>query len=74
MSQTLAKLTGGPLDGEIIPLEEGQGAELVLPFGEGQLVYRQVGGLEDTGAHDGPTTANYTYEEATEDISPGNDD
>lgn len=72
MSQTLAKLSGGPLDGEIIPLEAGQDGELVLPYGEGQLIYRQLGEPTNTGEHDGPTTASYEYLESTEDISPTN--
>ena len=72
MSQTLAKLTGGPLDSEIIPLEDGQDGELVLPYGEGQLIYRPVGEATNTGDHDGPTTTAYEYVEATEEISPTN--
>ncbi|MFZ4893907.1 response regulator [Plantibacter sp. Mn2098] len=74
MSQTLAKLIGGPLDGETIPLEPGQEGELVLPYSEGQLIYRQRGGLTDTGPHDGPTTAEYVYDDSTEDIAPSTDD
>jgi len=62
----LGRLSGGPLDGQIIPLEAEALAEveeeLVLPWEQGQLVYRSFGRPEDTGEHDGPTTISYRYD------------
>ncbi|WP_295012779.1 response regulator [uncultured Microbacterium sp.] len=65
----LARLHGGPLDGQIIPLDDTQG-RLILPYSESQIVYEQRGGEKNTGPHDGPTEIDYWYEEALEDINP----
>jgi hypothetical protein len=59
----LAHLAGGPLDGQIIPLEEGAVDELVLPYSEGQLVYRLVSVSDGS---DGPVTGSYTFAETSE--------
>jgi len=69
----LARLTGGPLDGQVIPLEDDVDDSLIVPYGEGQLVYRRGGDLENTGDSDGPTEAVFTYAEATQDINPNED-
>lgn len=58
----LAHLTGGPLDAQTIPLEEGAPEELVLPYSEGQVVYH----LQSVTEGDGPATANYSFDEATQ--------
>lgn len=64
--QILAKLAGGPLDAQILPLEiedhEAAEDELVLPWEQGHLLYRLAGPAENTGPHDGPTTIPYRYE------------
>ncbi|ONI64097.1 hypothetical protein ALI44B_05830 [Leifsonia sp. ALI-44-B] len=66
----LAHLHNGPLDGQTIPLENGADDELVLPYSEGQLVYR----LAETPAdEEGPTTAHYHYAETTEVLLQGDD-
>lgn len=69
----IARLHGGPLDGQALPLEDENLDQLIMPYGEGQLLYRRDGDLESTGAHDGPTTANFRYAGATEDIDPDPD-
>lgn len=76
-AMAIARLTGGPLDGQVIPLENESDDSLILPYSEGQLVYRREGGLEHTGESDGPTQAVFVYVEETEDINPdvdGRDD
>ena len=69
----IARLSGGPLDGQIIPLEPGVSDSLIIPYGGGQLVYRRQGVSEHTGPHDGPTESRFVYAESTEDINPDPD-
>lgn len=69
----LAHLTGGPLDGQVIPLEDDADDSLIVPYGEGQLVYRRAGEPENTGSDDGPSQASFAYVETTEDINPDRD-
>ncbi|MEX0151909.1 response regulator [Microbacterium sp. LMI1-1-1.1] len=65
----IARLTGGPLDGQVIPLDNDSDDTLVLPYSDGQIVYRRDGGLENTGDADGPTQAVFAYAEETEEIN-----
>jgi hypothetical protein len=62
----LGRLSGGPLDGQIIPLQADDVAqveeELVLPWDTGHVVYRKAGVAENTGEHDGPTTVPYRFD------------
>jgi len=61
----LGRLSGGPLDGQIIPLEpDAADDELTLPWDTGHLVYRRTGDAENTGEHDGPTTLTYRFDSA----------
>jgi hypothetical protein len=64
----LGRLVGGPLDTRIIPLEavslDAVDDELVLPWEQGQLIYRRAGEAENTGPHDGPTTVPYRFDSA----------
>ncbi len=69
----IARLTGGPLDGQVLPLENETDDTLIMPYSEGQLVYRRDGGLENTGESDGPTQAVFVFSEETEDINPDAD-
>jgi len=69
----IARLTGGPLDGQALPLENESDDTLIMPYSEGQLVYRREGGLEHTGESDGPTQAVFAFVEETEDINPDAD-
>jgi len=68
----IARLTGGPLDGQVLPLEDDND-DLIVPYGEGQLVYRRSSELENTGEGDGPTQASFEFVETTEDIDPDPD-
>jgi hypothetical protein len=62
----LGRLSGGPLDGQILPLQADDLAqveeELVLPWDTGHVVYRKAGAAENTGEHDGPTTVPYRFD------------
>lgn len=69
----LARLSGGPLDGQIIPLEADVDDQLILPYGEGQLIYRREDGLESGDDADAPAQTPFTYVEATEPIDPNAD-
>ncbi|HTN59431.1 MAG TPA: response regulator [Protaetiibacter sp.] len=64
----LGRLAGGPLDARIIPLEatdlDTVDDELVLPWEQGQLIYRRSGEAENVGPHDGPTTVPYRFDTA----------
>jgi hypothetical protein len=70
---SIARLVEGPLDGQVIPLDAVVGDDYIVPYGEGQLVYRRRGEERNTGAADGPTELTFVYVEATEDISPGDE-
>ncbi|GAA3944460.1 response regulator [Microbacterium soli] len=69
----IARLHGGPLDGQIIPLEDAGQASLVLPYSETQLTYQREGEATNTGAHDGPTEIAFRFTESSDDISPHDD-
>ncbi|MFJ6652712.1 response regulator [Microbacterium sp. NPDC091313] len=69
----IARLTGGPLDGQVIPLDDDTDDSLILPYGEGQVVYHRQGEAEDTGSDDGPTQVAFVYTEETENINPNED-
>ncbi|WP_396657897.1 response regulator [Microbacterium sp.] len=69
----IARLHGGPLDGQLLPLEQADLEQLIAPYGEGQIVYKRGGDLQNTGDHDGPTTADFWYLGSTEDINPDPD-
>jgi hypothetical protein len=64
----LAHLSGGPLDDQTIPLDDGAPDELVLPYSEGQLVYLLVSQSDGT---DGPATAKYRFNEVSEILVEG---
>ena len=62
----IARLSGGPLDGQVIPLDDVVDDAYIASYGEGQIVYRRVGEDINTGAHDGPTEARFEFVESTE--------
>lgn len=68
----LARLHGGPLDGQIIPLGDADD-KLIVPYSETQVVYNRRGDAQNTGDTDGPTEIDYWYDGALEDISPSDD-
>lgn len=72
-AMAIARLQGGPLDGQVIPLEPGVTDSIIVPYGEGQLVYQRSGDALNTGEGDGPTESVFAYVEATEAINPDPD-
>ncbi|CAH0167886.1 hypothetical protein SRABI76_01203 [Microbacterium oxydans] len=68
----LARLHGGPLDGQIIPLDDADD-KLIVPYSETQVVYHRRGEEQNTGESDGPTEIDYWFDESLEDISPSDD-
>jgi hypothetical protein len=68
----LARLHGGPLDGQIIPLDDVDD-KLIVPYSETQVVYNRRGEEQNTGEGDGPTEIDYWYDESLEDINPADD-
>ncbi|QPE05969.1 response regulator [Microbacterium schleiferi] len=69
----IARLHGGPLDGQVLPLEAPDADTMIVPYGEGQVIYERRGALEHTGDHDGPTEGEFFFVESTEDIAPSDD-
>ncbi len=69
----IARLHGGPLDGQIIPIDSVDQDSLIVPYGETQVVYDRKGEPINTGPDDGPTEVAYWFEESTDDIVPGDD-
>ena len=66
----IARLHGGPLDGQILPLDDGEQETLIVPFSETQVTYRREGDATHTGTDDGPTEAAFHFVEAGDDITP----
>lgn len=70
----IARLYSGPLDGQVIPLDDPEQDQLILPYSETQIVYSREGGQANTGAGDGPTEVAFRFVEAQDDIDPDPDD
>ncbi|MBF4561139.1 response regulator [Microbacterium sp. VKM Ac-2870] len=69
----IARLHGGPLDGQVLPLEDENQDRLIMPYSETQIVYERAGVAENTGEGDGPTSADFHFVEAEDDIDPDPD-
>jgi hypothetical protein len=69
----IARLHGGPLDGQLLPLDSPELDSLIVPYGEGQIVYRRTGAEHAGESDDGPTAAAFWFVEATEEIGPSDD-
>jgi hypothetical protein len=69
----IARLHGGPLDGQVLPLDDDTLDRLILPYSETQVVYEREGALANTGSDDGPTSADFRFLEAQDDIDPDPD-
>lgn len=69
----IARLVGGPLDGQVVPLDDPDQESIISAYSEGQIVYRREGDAENTGDHDGPTQVRFSYVEATQEIGPSDD-
>ena len=70
----IARLHGGPLDGQTLPLDDETSDRLILPYSETQVVYERSGALEHTGEGDGPTSSEFRFVEAEDDIDPSADE
>lgn len=68
----IARLHGGPLDGQIIPIEDADD-KLIVPYSETQVVYNRRGDAQNTGVSDGPTEIDYWFDEALEDLTLSDD-
>jgi hypothetical protein len=62
----IARLSGGPLDGQVIPLDDTVDDAYIASYNEGQIVYRRVGDDTHTGTDDGPTETRFAFVESTE--------
>ncbi|MFS0733302.1 response regulator [Microbacterium sp. 1P10UB] len=71
---TIARLHGGPLDGQVLPLESPDLDSLIVPYSETQVVYERKGDLENTGSDDGPTEAQFWFVESEDVIDPYSDE
>ncbi|MDN3311924.1 response regulator [Microbacterium oryzae] len=60
----IARLHGGPLDGQTLPLDDADLDRLILPYSETQVVYTRSGEAENTGSDDGATEVAFRFEEA----------
>ncbi len=69
----IARLHGGPLDGQVIPLEDTGADQLILPYSETQIIYERDGAPAHTGEGDGPTSVDFRFIEAQNDIDPDPD-
>ena len=69
----IARLHGGPLDWQVLPLDDESQDRLILPYSETQIVYERAGAAENTGEGDGPTSAEFHFVEAEDDIDPDPD-
>ncbi|MCR2800605.1 MULTISPECIES: response regulator [unclassified Microbacterium] len=70
----IARMHGGPLDGQVLPLDDPDMDRLILPYSETQVVYEREGAPENTGDDDGPTEAVFRFVESQDDIDPDPDD
>ncbi len=70
----IARLHGGPLDGQALPLDDTTDDRLVLPYSETQVVYERAGASEGAGSGDGPASADFHFVEAEGDIDPSADE
>ncbi len=68
----IARLHGGPLDGQIVPVQDADD-KLIVPYSETQVVYNRRGDAQNTGSSDGPTEVDYWFDEALEDLTTNDD-
>ncbi|GAA5037127.1 response regulator [Microbacterium fluvii] len=69
----IARLHGGPLDGQVLPLDDPNLDSLIVPYSETQVVYQRKGDLENTGEGDGPTQAEFWFVQAEDEVVPDAD-
>ncbi|MFS0867733.1 response regulator [Microbacterium sp. 179-B 1A2 NHS] len=71
---SIARLHGGPLDGQTLPLDDATDDRLILPYSDTQIVYERAGADENTGDADGATTTDFRFVETEGDIDPSADE
>lgn len=69
----IARMHGGPLDGQILPLDNVDMERMIVPYGATQVIYRKMGEPTNTGPNDGPTEVAYWFVDASDDIVPSDD-
>jgi len=69
----IARLRGGPLDGQILPLSDTKQDKLIVPYGATQIIYERKGEPANTGPSDGPTEIAYWFTDSSDDIVPSDD-
>ncbi|WP_137845557.1 response regulator [Microbacterium sp. 2FI] len=69
----IARLHGGPLDGQLLPLDDPELDRMIVPYSETQVVYERGGAAQNTGEGDGPTETEFWFVEAADDIGPSDD-
>jgi hypothetical protein len=69
----IARMHGGPLDGQILPLDDIEKESMIVPYGATQVIYRRVGEPINTGPNDGPTEVKFWFADASDDIVPSDD-
>ena len=70
----IARLHDGPLDGQILPLDDIEQDRLIAPYGATQVIYRRgTAAAANTGASDGPTEVGFWFVESSDDITPSDD-
>ncbi|MGL3151282.1 response regulator [Microbacterium sp. A82] len=69
----IARLHGGPLDGQVLPLDDAEQDSLIAPYGATQIIYRRNGDAINTGTSDGPTEVAFWFVESSDDITPSDD-
>ncbi|MGK9220262.1 MULTISPECIES: response regulator [unclassified Microbacterium] len=71
----IARLHGGPLDGQVLPLDSPDLEQLIVPYSETQVVYHRSGAAQHTGEGDGPTEVAFLFvEEEDSLVQDGQDD
>ena len=73
VGMAIARLHGGPLDGQILPLDDSEQDELIVPYGTTQVIYQRQGEAINTGENDGPTEVGFRFSDASDDIVPSDD-
>ncbi|KQZ83968.1 response regulator [Microbacterium sp. Root166] len=69
----IARLHGGPLDGQLLPLDDADLDRMIVPYSETQVVYERKGEPGNTGESDGPTETEFWFVEAEGEIDPFSD-
>jgi hypothetical protein len=69
----IARLHGGPLDGQILPLGDDVDDKLIVPYSETQVIYSRQGAPQNTGTSDGPTAVEFWFVEASDDLTLSDD-